>query len=207
MKQDLLLHQECSAYPMAKCHQIWTKWIASLSQWQWVQNLCLLQEWVANRIRLNWDRFSHCWNQTQVIHCNIVPNCPANQSFDSFGTVWIERSVVFCSHNQLDSCIVLSLAPVDCDVGWISPRCCSAESVLLSRYQAAVFHFCFFWEAKASGALAKDETRWWWSELMKWLFLMIWKTGYWNRDMFRYLGCYFCIFEGLLLTTTWIKVE
>ena len=40
-KNELLLRQESSLYPIAECHQLWTKWNCSLSSWQWVH--CLIR--------------------------------------------------------------------------------------------------------------------------------------------------------------------
>ena len=73
MIQGLLLRQESSLYPIAECHQIWTRWTGSLSWWQWVQCLVREREWLADRVWLSWDRNLHCWIQTQVKHCNNVP--------------------------------------------------------------------------------------------------------------------------------------
>ena len=102
-------------------------------------------KWVGNRIWLGWDHIFHCWNQTQVIHCNILPIPMAIQLTDSFVSFRTEWRCIFHSHYHLDSCPVFSFAPIVCDVGCVSPRCDQFNLFCCVNVKKQVFLFlpCF----------------------------------------------------------------
>ena len=68
-------------------------------------------------------------------NCNIVPNAPAIQLTDSFGSVRTEWRHNLRSRNHLDSCKIFPLAPIDFDFACVSARCCPIKCLMLSRYQ------------------------------------------------------------------------
>ena len=163
MKQRLLLRQENSIY-----HQIRTRWTGSLSWWQWVQNLVRWREWVGKRIWIKWDHILHCWNQTQVLHYNIIQNTRAVQLHDSFESVksewrhfflfsqssWFMSNLLTCSRSLWR---------------WMSfsktlPNLIFTN-VLISRNKFSLF--ALLWEVKFSRAPIKDATRWWGSGLRR----------------------------------------
>ena len=122
LNQDVLLHLENSLVPVTEYHHFWTRWTGSLFWWQYVHYLFHQRACVANRISLSWDQILHCWNQTQLIPSNIIPNAPAVQMADSCGSIGTEWMHNFRSHNHLDSCQIFPLASADYDVGWVFPR-------------------------------------------------------------------------------------
>ena len=84
----------------------------------------------------------------QVMLCNIAPFASAVHLTDSYGSVKIESRHKFRSQNPLDLCQIFSLAPVDCDVECVSPRCCSIYSLMLFVSRNKFFVPALLWEAK-----------------------------------------------------------
>ena len=76
----------------------------------------------------------HCWHQTQVIHCKIVRIFSAVQLADSFGSVRADWRHNFWSQHHLHSSWIFSLNPIDCDVGWVSPKYRPVYFRLFFRY-------------------------------------------------------------------------
>ena len=83
------------------------------------------------------------------------------------------------------------LAPVDCDVGWVSPRRCPVFFLLLSRYKGTSFSFCLALENyvfKSSNKGCNDVMRIRVAK-EKLFFRKVWRNGYRNWDNFTYPNC------------------
>ena len=163
MNQGLLVQQESS---IADYNQIWTRWTGSLSWWQWVQCLVRKQEWVANRIWSSWDCILHCWNQTQVKHCNTVPEFLEYQlnDFVCICMNWVEAKIMLSQSSWLLSNNACSRQLWH----WLSfsKMLPSFVFVVVSISRNTFFFFVLIWEAEFSSRFPiNDATRWWGSEL------------------------------------------
>ena len=114
-----------------------------------------------NRIWLNWNRTLRHWNQAQVVHCNILSTAPVVQWTDYLVSIRTEYRHNALCHNHPDW-----PAPINYDVGWVSPGCYPVQPFLLSRYQETrtSFLFCSV-KARLSRDLIENAVKWWKSEL------------------------------------------
>ena len=113
-------------------------------------------------IWLSWDRILHCWNQTQVKHCNNVPEIFEDQLIDfCVCKKWVEAQISL-SQSFRSACSRRLWRWVS-----FSMMLPSLIFIVVSTSGNKFFIFALLWEAKFSTAPIRVATRWWGSELQR----------------------------------------